>query len=1085
VDGDKELDIQKAIDQSTKRMTLKDLADRGFENVKVLDERTIQTLVVQAVDRVATQTTDQREQMLADARRELDRLVREHQNVRSRAHLLEADKNQLVERVEALQNQIELQKDVDAQTLHRRVHEATAELRTRIKALEGERDEASAAEDKLRQESRRRIAETGEALAASEKRRDEQDERLRGLERQMADAAQALAQVQAQRDDLEARVDEQARELLAEQERNRTQTLIVTGLKEVEQEREAEQQEMATLRAETARLRADVARLQAELDRADRDRQAQQKVIADELRAEAARLQDQHDRAVEDARSAKARLAADLEDRDRQLEDRDRRLEELQRQAREREAQQKTLADELRAEAARVQAQHDRAVEDARSAKTRLAADLEDRDRRLEELQRQAREREAQQKTLADELRAEAARVQEQHDRAVEDARSAKTRLAADLEDRDRQLEELQRQAREREVLQKAADEDLRTEVDRAMEEARALQARLHAELEDRDRLLEQLRQQGGEQIRQKAAADGLRAELEELRARFVETAREAQQKSAAEESAREARTEAASLAARLKELEDRLEGERRDRERTSIVVADLRQIEQRHQAEAQELGALRDETVQLREELAALQDVLGREQEAARRAQAETLALQTRLADAERSADRADLAKLGALLEAARKSSAIARASALRSRDAASELDRLLRRTQRPRGKRPPSLRGGAAFDGPGLLRTFFRKLLLREHLQEHVPMAERRGREHPSETLLHTIEAILAGDRAPEKIRKSVPLEVFGAPEGRNDPRDLRDLLAHLSPKAVERMDRVNDALRRQLCSLPPRPRTLDVRIDSTELGSKRGRAGRPLVWYEPDARDFRMARYRPASAPDAQGIVPFLREGLSRVPPAFARSRIRLRMEAPLFSEPVVRLLNARGVSYVIAAPESPALRKAARACAFRKLSGGWQVGEFRQRLVQGRRTVGRFVVVRHRKRPDVPGHFRDDRWAYQVFAVDPRTSPWRAVEFYASQTDDGRALLDGFADSRLLGRKRARAGLFQTWMLATNLGRWFTRRCLPEGADLRSDVFVGAPKGGLLVLPKRDRRRKVFTRAAQSILRLRPGSFRMRR
>ena len=1028
MDGDKELDIQKAIDQSTKRMTLKDLADRGFENVKVLDERTIQTLVVQAVDRVATQTTDQREQMLADARRELDRLVREHQNVRSRAHLLEADKNQLVERVEALQNQIELQKDVDAQTLHRRVHEATAELRTRIKALEGERDEASAAEDKLRQESRRRIAETGEALAASEKRRDEQDERLRGLERQMADAAQALAQVQAQRDDLEARVDEQARELLAEQERNRTQTLIVTGLKEVEQEREAEQQEMATLRAETARLRADVARLQAELDRADRDRQAQQKVIADELRAEAARLQDQHDRAVEDARSAKARLAADLEDRDRQLEDRDRRLEELQRQAREREAQQKTLADELRAEAARVQAQHDR---------------------------------------------------------AVEDARSAKTRLAADLEDRDRQLEELQRQAREREVLQKAADEDLRTEVDRAMEEARALQARLHAELEDRDRLLEQLRQQGGEQIRQKAAADGLRAELEELRARFVETAREAQQKSAAEESAREARTEAASLAARLKELEDRLEGERRDRERTSIVVADLRQIEQRHQAEAQELGALRDETVQLREELAALQDVLGREQEAARRAQAETLALQTRLADAERSADRADLAKLGALLEAARKSSAIARASALRSRDAASELDRLLRRTQRPRGKRPPSLRGGAAFDGPGLLRTFFRKLLLREHLQEHVPMAERRGREHPSETLLHTIEAILAGDRAPEKIRKSVPLEVFGAPEGRNDPRDLRDLLAHLSPKAVERMDRVNDALRRQLCSLPPRPRTLDVRIDSTELGSKRGRAGRPLVWYEPDARDFRMARYRPASAPDAQGIVPFLREGLSRVPPAFARSRIRLRMEAPLFSEPVVRLLNARGVSYVIAAPESPALRKAARACAFRKLSGGWQVGEFRQRLVQGRRTVGRFVVVRHRKRPDVPGHFRDDRWAYQVFAVDPRTSPWRAVEFYASQTDDGRALLDGFADSRLLGRKRARAGLFQTWMLATNLGRWFTRRCLPEGADLRSDVFVGAPKGGLLVLPKRDRRRKVFTRAAQSILRLRPGSFRMRR
>src|ERR1043166_8542793 len=142
-----ELDIKKVIEQGAQRVKLKDLAERGHEHVKVRDEEAVHAMVTQAVDRaVSNQTAEHREKILAESRRELDRLMREHRDMRSRAQLLESNKNDLVEQVERLQRQLQLKSDLEEETLHKRVNEGLASLKSQVDELR-RRTQASEQED--------------------------------------------------------------------------------------------------------------------------------------------------------------------------------------------------------------------------------------------------------------------------------------------------------------------------------------------------------------------------------------------------------------------------------------------------------------------------------------------------------------------------------------------------------------------------------------------------------------------------------------------------------------------------------------------------------------------------------------------------------------------------------------------------------------------------------------------------------------------------------------------------------------------------------------------------------------------------
>ena len=197
-------DLSKAIDQGTKKMTLDELQQKGHQKVKVLDEKALGELINKAVSRVVTtQTGEERAKILADSRKELDRLMREQKAVRSRAELLEADRTELVAQVEALQRELELQSELEEENLHKKFQEGTASMQAQVeeirRQLKDARDEAAA----LRE---RAAGEEARVRAAEQARQDlvQQVLRLQGdLEPVKSELKTAKADLVRQRSELE------------------------------------------------------------------------------------------------------------------------------------------------------------------------------------------------------------------------------------------------------------------------------------------------------------------------------------------------------------------------------------------------------------------------------------------------------------------------------------------------------------------------------------------------------------------------------------------------------------------------------------------------------------------------------------------------------------------------------------------------------------------------------------------------------------------------------------------------------------------------------------------------------------------
>jgi chromosome segregation ATPase len=203
------IDIQKVIDQGAKVSSLQDLQQKGFSKVKVLDEQAILNLITQAVDRVInTQTAEERERVAAQSRSEFERLLKEQRDMKSRAQLLETSKNELIERVEALQKELSIAMDVQQDTIHKKVQEITASLRKHA-------DEANRRHQSAQQALTESLVEKDqlkETLARLEKERDDvrrseealgkdlalEQERSRKLEQARADLTARLENVQSE-----------------------------------------------------------------------------------------------------------------------------------------------------------------------------------------------------------------------------------------------------------------------------------------------------------------------------------------------------------------------------------------------------------------------------------------------------------------------------------------------------------------------------------------------------------------------------------------------------------------------------------------------------------------------------------------------------------------------------------------------------------------------------------------------------------------------------------------------------------------------------------------------------------------------
>src|SRR5262245_12488093 len=134
---DKSLDFQQALDAGTKKMDLSDLEKRGFKKVKVLDEKTMEEIVRKAIDRFASnRTAEDKEKILAETQKELDRLMKEHRAVKTKAQLLESNKNELAETIHSLQRELELKGDLEEERLHKKFVEGTASMQKQVEEVQ-------------------------------------------------------------------------------------------------------------------------------------------------------------------------------------------------------------------------------------------------------------------------------------------------------------------------------------------------------------------------------------------------------------------------------------------------------------------------------------------------------------------------------------------------------------------------------------------------------------------------------------------------------------------------------------------------------------------------------------------------------------------------------------------------------------------------------------------------------------------------------------------------------------------------------------------------------------------------------------
>jgi len=96
------------------------------------------------------------------------------------------------------------------------------------------------------------------------------------------------------------------------------------------------------------------------------------------------------------------------------------------------------------------------------------------------------------------------------------------------------------------------------------------------------------------------------------------------------------------------------------------------------------------------------------------------------------------------------------------------------------------------------------------------------------------------------------------------------------------------------------------------------KRGRRSyHPLLCFEAQRHEFWHGSLRPGNAASNTGVIHFLRRCLAKVPPGFARARIRVRADAGYFSGKLVREAETLGLGYVIVARKYRGIQQRAQA------------------------------------------------------------------------------------------------------------------------------------------------------------------------
>lgn len=414
--------------------------------------------------------------------------------------------------------------------------------------------------------------------------------------------------------------------------------------------------------------------------------------------------------------------------------------------------------------------------------------------------------------------------------------------------------------------------------------------------------------------------------------------------------------------------------------------------------------------------------------------------------------------------------------------------------------------------FGGMWLIQRFCKYLGLKKKLQEYVRFNQRNQDYHSAELFLALMYAIIMGFRRINKTEilqyNGAFLEMLGLSRF-PDQSTLRRFLKRLPPNVIRRLVKLHDSLRAYLFALPKTRWSLTFDIDSVVIvvygkheGARVGynpkkpgrRSYHPIFCFESNFQEFWHGSLRPGNAASSTGAVPFIKMCLAKVPKDITRSRIRFRMDSGFYGRRVTRFLESKGCKYVIVAKEYSTIKRRAQGCKFQKITGGWEVGEFRERIHQKSEELHRFVVVR-RPIPEDPQEekqlklFKDKKYAYHIFVTNLKMSPWRVYLFYSPRATiekNNREFLYDYSLGKIPTKNwTANVAFFQILLFAANIVHWFKRLCLPKEYlnatldTIRTDFLVlpaklvRKQKKNIVKLPHDYHYQKEFLEAAKKI------------
>ncbi|MFN3485411.1 MAG: hypothetical protein ACK44W_08025 [Planctomycetota bacterium] len=282
------LDIRRVIEQGSQHTTVSNLANMGIRNVRVLDERTILELIRNAVDQVvALQTEEERARLVEESRKQLDRLMAERNEFMTRANMLEAGKNELMQQVEKLQEELKLRRQLEEQSeasFQSQLKEIVERHKGQQKEFERLREENSW----LREDHDRLVEELDRAQTEI-KRLTRELEELRAAGGELSALREALESARAEA----AALSEDAARLREEASRASALAEEVSELRAAAQEAARLREELTRATQDRDRALQDAAALREDLERERAQREESSAAPLAELaeaRREAARL---------------------------------------------------------------------------------------------------------------------------------------------------------------------------------------------------------------------------------------------------------------------------------------------------------------------------------------------------------------------------------------------------------------------------------------------------------------------------------------------------------------------------------------------------------------------------------------------------------------------------------------------------------------------------------------------------------------------------------------------------------------------------------------------------------------------------